>query len=206
MPHGSCSLSIPLSFSRAGKVRAGALPLLAALVSAALGASACGGNVSSGSGATGGSGASAGTGGAGGSGASGGAGGGTTSTTSGTTSTTSSTFGPFSCSGNTVGYAKDVEPILHCGGAEMCHQLTLGKPGGAYPFLVNQPTMECADGRMRVKPGDPEHSYLIHKLTNQNLCGSGNPMPKTLGGGWNPLSQEEVQTVYDWICQGAKND
>jgi hypothetical protein len=63
------------------------------------------------------------------------------------------------------------------------------------------------DGRLRAAPGDPEHSYVIDKLTSHNLC-SGSGMPKGFGfnGKWKPLPAAEIQKVYDWICAGAKND
>lgn len=132
-----------------------------------------------------------------------------TSGTSGTTGETGTTPPPtgLACSGDPVSYQGDVEPIfLGCGGADTCHQLTLGRPGYAIPFLVDQPTGECLDGRVRVVPGDPENSYLIDKLTDADLC-AGLPMPKPIGTDpWQPLDPVELQIVYDWICQGATGE
>lgn len=152
---------------------------------------ACGGG---GSGQTGGSGGDGGGGTGGVGGQTGGSGG-----TGGTGGTLA-----FACSGKTVSFQADVLPILTCGGAEACHQLTLANPNNTYGWLVNQPTTDCQDGRLRVKPGDPENSYLFDKLSNNDLC-TGDPMPKSLTG-WEPLPHDEIQTVYDWICQGAKDD
>lgn len=111
------------------------------------------------------------------------------------------------CSGAVVHYQADIEPIfLSCGGSEACHQLTLGRPGAAIPWLVDVPTDECSDHRMRVAPYDPENSYLVDKITNQGIC-SGAPMPKPLPGhAWNPLPHDDLQAVVDWICLGALDD
>ena len=55
-------------------------------------------------------------------------------------------------------------------------------------------------------PGDPEHSYVIQKITDANVC-SGSPMPKPLtGSNWVKLPDPLIQTIYDWVCDGAKND
>jgi hypothetical protein len=63
---------------------------------------------------------------------------------------------------------------------------------------VNQISEECSDLRLDVKPGDPEHSYVIDKLTGRNIC-SGVPMPR----GEPMLPAAQIQTLYDWICEGA---
>lgn len=60
--------------------------------------------------------------------------------------------------------------------------------------------VECLDGRMRVLPGQPASSYLIDKMTNVDLC-QGTQMPKL---GLIPNAQ--IQTVVDWICEGAPNN
>lgn len=121
-------------------------------------------------------------------------------------------LGGFACSGASPAFSTVVMPLLQgCSGAEGCHQLSIGNPNVSYGYLVDQPTMECADGRKRVAPGDPAHSYIIDKLTNHDVC-SGQPMPligpplPSAPKTWNPLSSDDIQTVYDWICQGAKND
>jgi hypothetical protein len=119
-------------------------------------------------------------------------------------------LGPFACSGVAVKFAADVAPVLNgCSGGDSCHALATGfqTPASSYAYLVGQMTNECMDGRVRVAPGDPEHSYLIDKLTNHNLCG-GSGMPKGFGfmGAWQPRPEADIQKVYDWICTGAKND
>jgi uncharacterized protein (TIGR03118 family) len=54
---------------------------------------------------------------------------------------------------------------------------------------------------MRVKPNDPDNSYLIHKV--QGTPGiSGAQMP--FGG--PPLSQSTIDQIRSWISSGAQND
>jgi hypothetical protein len=102
-----------------------------------------------------------------------------------------------------VRLGRDVEPILmsRCSG-EFCHGLTMTSASRAYAFLVNQESVECDDSRPLVMPGDIEHSYVVDKMLGRNLC-AGHPMPRGLG---NRLSPDEVRTVTDWICEGARND
>jgi hypothetical protein len=107
----------------------------------------------------------------------------------------------------TVSLAKDVQPIFqhHCAGVEGCH-FAVRTPVGSYKFFVNAKSRECQDGRMLILPGDVSHSYVVDKITDQNLC-QGSPMPKYLAAGhWQQLPQADVQTIYDWICEGAPNN
>lgn len=100
-----------------------------------------------------------------------------------------------------VQLARDVEPILLSGcSGEFCHRLT--SASRAYAFLVDQPSVECDDSRPLVTPGDPERSYVVDKILGRNLC-AGHPMPRGLE---NRLSADEIRTVTDWICDGARND
>lgn len=124
--------------------------------------------------------------------------------------TSSSTGGGVSvlaCSSAGISFAIDVAPRLKEGCAMgQCHQMAFETPEGTYAYLVGKASKQCEDGRLNVAPGNPESSYLIDKITNQDLC-DGNPMPKSYGnGGWTPLPSADIQTIYDWICSGAKND
>lgn len=119
-------------------------------------------------------------------------------------------LGPFACSGAVLKFGVDVAPVFNgCSGGDVCHALASGfqTPAKSYAYLVGQMTNECMDGRLRAAPGDPEHSYVIDKLTAHNLCG-GSGMPKGFGfnGKWKPRPAADIQKVYDWICTGAKND
>lgn len=140
----------------------------------------------------------------------GGAGGATSSSTGAGGSGGAPELGPFACSGVAVGFAADVAPVFNgCSGGDACHALAIGfqTPASSYVYLVGKMANECMDGRLRVAPGDPEHSYVVDKLTNHNLC-AGSGMPKGFGptGQWKPRPAADIQKVYDWICAGAKDD
>ncbi len=89
-----------------------------------------------------------------------------------------------------------------------CHD---GSPGGlpgaqdltagnAYASIVNVPSLE-QPALMRVKPGDPDNSYLIRKL--QGTVGiSGVRMP--YGGPY--LDQATIDQIRAWIANGAVNN
>ncbi|MDZ7292409.1 MAG: hypothetical protein ONB44_22505 [candidate division KSB1 bacterium] len=90
-----------------------------------------------------------------------------------------------------------------CHGAQ--NTQPLGKPmnlsaGNAYDNIVNvaslgRPTL------MRVKPNEPDNSYLIHKLEGRsNIAGARMP------SGGSALSTANIQMVKDWIAGGAKNN
>ena len=72
---------------------------------------------------------------------------------------------------------------------------------GAYNGGVDDCTVaECGDGRLRVKPGAPEQSYLIHKLLGFQLC-SGEQMPRT-----GSVPSADIEAISAWICGGAPNN
>ena len=102
-------------------------------------------------------------------------------------------------SNTSVSFAADVSPILSssCAG-EVCH----GSTGwGDYAAVTQAHSRECCDGRPLVVPGSPDDSYIIHKLRGHGMC-LGVPMPKNAA----PLTPAQMQTIYDWICLGAKNN
>jgi len=85
----------------------------------------------------------------------------------------------------TVSFATDVWPIIE--------EYALNAHGGKGGiFLENYDDIVA-----QVVPGDPENS-LLYKV----LIGDGAPqMPPG-----NPLPDEMIQTIYDWIEQGAQNN
>src|SRR5262245_22849701 len=85
----------------------------------------------------------------------------------------------FSCSGATPTLSNEVVPITtqSCSGVDGCH-LSMHSPAGVYDFLVNRIAEQCLDGRLTIKPGDPENSYVIHKMLNLNICANTEPMPR----------------------------
>jgi hypothetical protein len=111
------------------------------------------------------------------------------------------------CVDAAVSFSADVQPIFTASCAfRGCHseerpreglELTAGR---AYASLVEVPATQCAD-RLRVAPGDPSASYLMHKVTGANLC-FGALMPKSD----QALPAAQVDTIAAWICAGALND
>lgn len=102
-------------------------------------------------------------------------------------------------------FSQDVAPILRRECAK-CHgekeqkaRLDLTGPR-AYESLVNAPSTEEKE-ILRVKPGDPEASYLWLKLEHRTAKGSG--MPK----GWffaSRLNEKDMAVIKSWILEGAK--
>lgn len=69
-----------------------------------------------------------------------------------------------------------------------------------YASLVGVASIEQPN-LMRVKPGDPTNSYVIHKL--EGTAGiTGARMP--FGGPY--LSQTTIDQIQSWISAGAQND
>jgi hypothetical protein len=129
---------------------------------------------------------------------------------SGTTSTTTTGGGvDVTCSGATPTLSGDVQPILTASCAvSSCHKgsspdkdLDLAE-GAAWGELVGVDAVECTGDRLRVEPGAPEESYLVAKVLGVDLC-SGRRMPPPTRA---PLDAAEIQTLVDWICNGALDD
>ena len=73
-------------------------------------------------------------------------------------------------------------------------------PDAAYAALVNVPSVE-RPALSRVRAGDPENSYLIHKLEGRSGI-VGQRMP--FGAG--PLTSGQISIIRRWIELGARND
>lgn len=72
--------------------------------------------------------------------------------------------------------------------------------GQAYASLVNVAAQEV-QGLLRVKPGDPNNSYLVMKITGAaGIAGGRMPLGRT------PLSDAQIQMIRDWIENGAENN
>ncbi len=70
----------------------------------------------------------------------------------------------------------------------------------AYDSLVNVASVERPE-LFRVRPGDPDNSYLIHKLEGvPNIVGA--QMPLNIP----PLPQETINAFRVWISQGAQRN
>jgi hypothetical protein len=74
--------------------------------------------------------------------------------------------------------------------------------GKSYDNIVNKPSQQVPS-RMRIKPSDPDNSYLYRKIRGEQgaVGGSGSRMP--LGGS---LSNTQIETIKNWITQGAQNN
>jgi hypothetical protein len=71
--------------------------------------------------------------------------------------------------------------------------------GSSYGALVNVPSTQVVT-LMRVLPSVPDSSYLIMKLLGDPPQGL--RMPR----GQNPLSDDDITTIQNWIEDGALND
>lgn len=126
----------------------------------------------------------------------------------------SAALGAIGCSGGESGSVEGGTPIAatlpeietkifarscvfsSCHGRDTPREM-LSLVGPTYDALVNQPSTQVP-GKMRVKPGDPEGSYLYEKITHAAPT-SGDRMPPLQP----PLSAAAIQAVRDWIAQGA---
>jgi hypothetical protein len=73
--------------------------------------------------------------------------------------------------------------------------------GRSYQALVGQPSRFKA-GAVFVVPGDPNASYLVHKLESSAEI-AGSRMPRGTGPF---LTSGQMQIIRRWIELGAKND
>jgi hypothetical protein len=108
-----------------------------------------------------------------------------------------------------VSFKKQVQPILNTR-CVVCH-VTGAESGGlnlqrasSLTNLVESPSTQAP--LPRVTPGDPEKSYLVHKLrgTHAQVGGSGAAMPFT-DGNPIPLPPADLQLIERWISEGAKD-
>jgi methionine-rich copper-binding protein CopC len=67
----------------------------------------------------------------------------------------------------------------------------------SYTLLVGVPSTEVP-AIERVKPGDPDNSYLIQKLEGHAAVGAQMPF------GGPPLSADTIATIRQWIADGAQ--
>lgn len=102
-------------------------------------------------------------------------------------------------------YSKDVQPIfdkacVDCHGAKKAKAKLNLDAAVALKGLVDVPS-EQVPGTVRVKPGDPEQSYLWLKLDHRAKEGDG--MPKGMFGA-KKLPQADLDLIKAWIEGGAK--
>ncbi len=90
---------------------------------------------------------------------------------------------------------------LACHSAQVAQGGLVLEGGQSYAALVNAPASNASAhqaGLLRVAPHDPDHSFLLIKLTAPGP-GEGSPMPL----GRTPLPAEQIQLIRDWIAAGA---
>ncbi|HFE46339.1 MAG TPA: hypothetical protein ENJ18_12730 [Nannocystis exedens] len=128
------------------------------------------------------------------------------SSTGDTESSTGSTGSTGSTSGGPVDYVADIQPIWDSRCVDGCHTPGGSQPGipldpdVSYGTLVGKPSVQLPSMNI-VEPGDPDTSYLWHKLNNTQVDagGSGGSMP--LG---SMLPADELAKVKTWISGGAE--
>jgi hypothetical protein len=99
------------------------------------------------------------------------------------------------CSPDTVYFTQQILPILvsNCS-VPGCHDAASAQDG---VVLTNyQSIMSTGE----IEPGDPNDSELYEVITESD---PGDRMPRPPQ---NPLSQQQIQLIYKWIQQGAKNN
>lgn len=104
-------------------------------------------------------------------------------------------------------FNNDIQPILDAR-CVVCHmtgaaqgELAL-EAGTSYQALVGVSSTQSK--LLRVKPGDPTNSYLVHKLegTQGEVGGSGTQMPQGTGA----LPQAQLDLILRWIEAGAHDN
>jgi hypothetical protein len=107
----------------------------------------------------------------------------------------------------TVSFSQEVLPVLMdrcaiCHQAEDRHGYLVVDLNNTLAGIVNVPSFSVP-ALMRVEPGNPEQSYLWLKLTGKHyeVGGSGWKMPYM-----SRLTKQQLQAIYDWIDQGAKDN
>jgi hypothetical protein len=106
-----------------------------------------------------------------------------------------------------VDYMADIQPIWDTKCVAGCHiESGIAQTNGpiltaekSYGELIDVPS-KTVPGIVQIKPGDPDTSYLWHKVmgTQANVGGLGLQMPQ---GGM--LSPEELAKIEAWIVAGA---
>lgn len=111
----------------------------------------------------------------------------------------------------TLTFDADIQPIFdeHC--VAGCHEpggewgFLLDLSSSAYEAVVGVPSPQFPSMSI-IEPGEPEASYLWHKLngTQASVGGSGIDMPKARTGMTaTVLTPEQLATIEQWILQGA---
>jgi hypothetical protein len=82
------------------------------------------------------------------------------------------------------------------GGTELPFTMNLSTIEASFDHLVSEPSEQVPE-LLRVRPNNPDDSYLIHKLEGTQAVGDRMPQ----GGPF--LDQETIQGIRGWIAEGA---
>jgi hypothetical protein len=121
----------------------------------------------------------------------------------------SKTSSPTLPSSSNVSFSGQVQPIFTANCAlSGCHATAASatmdqnlSAGQAYSNIVNVASHEVPN-YLRVKPFSSDSSYLYMKITGDSRIGNTAQMPF----GRAPLSSSDIQTIKNWIDQGAQNN
>jgi len=100
-----------------------------------------------------------------------------------------------------VNYTAEIQPIFS-GRCIGCHNVATAPQGlvldadNSYAHLVNVASKEVPS-LLRVKPGDPDNSYLVQKIEGTAAVGGRMPL------GRPPLDPEVIVLIRRWISEGA---
>lgn len=121
---------------------------------------------------------------------------------------------------NVISFAQDVQPIFtascagcHTGvGTSLPGALNLSAGPAAHAGTVNVRAVQTDTSTLldRIEPGDPEASYLVHKLqgthTATTVRGRGGRMPAGCPTWRACLTPANIQLIRQWIVEGAANN
>jgi len=116
-------------------------------------------------------------------------------------------------------FRRDVAPVLDrmcarargCHGAEPTDSVSLDLSSAAAWRQLVGARAEAREGALRVKPGDPQASFLLDKLTGTLRPREGKPMPIDPQTG-APVVPSPIDRAYldailkPWIAAGAPNN
>jgi hypothetical protein len=114
-----------------------------------------------------------------------------------------------------VSLQSDLAPLF-ASRCQPCHtgqdqgDLTLTAPMARAELVDVANNLGYGDEMPRVTAGDPQQSYILHKLMQCDREDARwgylqSPMPPQIGGN-EPLSHEELNLIYTWILQGAQDN
>ncbi len=109
-----------------------------------------------------------------------------------------------------VSLARDLQPVFtarcttqFCHGTASQVALLHLAPGFTHGALVDVNSQSSAcNAYKRVRPGQPDQSYLLWKLAGSGPCLAGVRMPK----GAAALAPAEISLIRNWITAGARNN